>query len=183
MKKSLGLVELKSTPIGILVVDEMLKSANIEIILANPICPGKYVIIINGQVSDVKSAVENGERIGGTYIIESHIINNVCEEIIPAISGVLHCDTVECIGVIETMSALSIIKLGDIAVKTSPVKLLDIRLARGLGGKGILIISGEISAVKSAIESCLHYLEKTGGLVSSACIPSPNSQTIDALFK
>ena len=46
MKKSLGLIEMKSIPVGIQVADEMLKAANVEIILSTPICPGKYITMI-----------------------------------------------------------------------------------------------------------------------------------------
>ena len=47
MKKAIGLVEIKSIPIGIETADEMLKAANVELIMANPICPGKYMILIS----------------------------------------------------------------------------------------------------------------------------------------
>ena len=55
MKKAIGLVELKSTPIGIQTADEMVKAANVELVLANPVCPGKYMIVVSGE--DRKSVV------------------------------------------------------------------------------------------------------------------------------
>lgn len=70
MKKSIGLVELKSIPIGIEVADMMLKTANVELVLANPICPGKYVIIVSGNVGSVENAIKAGKDEAGIFLIE-----------------------------------------------------------------------------------------------------------------
>ena len=51
MGKSIGLLELKSIPVGIETADAVLKAANVELLTATPTCPGKYVIIICGAVA------------------------------------------------------------------------------------------------------------------------------------
>ena len=56
MRKAVGFVEIKSIPVGIQTADEMVKAGNVELLLATPMCPGKYIIIIGGQVGPVKSA-------------------------------------------------------------------------------------------------------------------------------
>ena len=90
-------------------------------------------------------------------------------------------DNVKSIGAIETISALTAIKAGDIAVKASNVKLIETRIAKGLGGKGFLILTGEISAVKSAIKSCLNELEDSGSIISTSVISSPHKSLIEKL--
>ena len=62
MGKSIGLLELKSIPVGIETADAVLKAANVELLTATPTCPGKYVIIICGAVGAVKSAMESGRQ-------------------------------------------------------------------------------------------------------------------------
>ena len=64
MGKSIGLLELKSIPVGIETADAVLKAANVELLTATPTCPGKYVIIICGAVGAVKSAMESGHLSG-----------------------------------------------------------------------------------------------------------------------
>ncbi len=154
MKKAIGLVELKSTPIGIQTADEMVKAANVELVLANPVCPGKYMIVVSGDVGAVKNSVERGKSIADVFLVESHIINNVSPQVLVAIAGATDIKDLKSIGVIETISALTIIKAADIAVKASNIQLIEVRIAKGLGGKGFLIMTGEISSVKSAIKSC-----------------------------
>lgn len=69
MGKSIGLLELKSIPAGVRSADEMLKAADVELLVATAICPGKYMIMISGQVGAVKSSVERGRQVAGTFLI------------------------------------------------------------------------------------------------------------------
>lgn len=182
MKNSLGLLELRSIARGIKAADEMLKSADVELVMATPICPGKYVILITGNVGAVKNAMETGVRESDIFLVENHIINNVDEKVIPAISGTSMISDVKAIGVIETISALTSVMAGDIAVKTSNVEIIEIRIARGLGGKGFIVICGELSAVKSAIKSCVAELQEGGQIISTSVIASPNKELISKII-
>lgn len=182
MKKSFGLIELKSIPMGVKVADEMLKAANVEIILSTPICPGKYIVLITGKVGDVKMAIETGDVIGGIFVVESHFLASIEASVIPAISGI--CDVIEIksIGVIETISAISAVIAADIAVKSSNVEIMDIRLARGLGGKGFMMITGEVSSVQMAIDSCVNELNEFGSITSHVVLPSPHKDLLSSLY-
>jgi microcompartment protein CcmL/EutN len=182
MKNSLGLLELRSIAAGIKAADEMLKSADVELVMATPICPGKYVVLITGNVGAVKNAMETGVREADVFLVENHIINNVDEKVIPALSGTSMIDDIKAIGVIETISALTSVKAGDIAVKTSNVEIIEIRIARGLGGKGFIIICGELSAVKSAIKSCVAELQEGGQIISTSVMASPDKGLISKII-
>lgn len=182
MAQSIGLLELKSIPVGMETADEMLKAASVELLLATPICPGKYIIIVSGNVGAVKSSVKAGIGMAETFLVGHHIINNVHESIPAAISGTAEVTNVSAIGIIETISALTAVTAGDIAAKASNVRLIEIRIARGLGGKGFLIFTGEISAVKSAVNSCLNELKETGEITSHSVISSPHKDLIKSIM-
>ncbi len=178
MGNSIGLIELKSTPIGIQTADEMIKSASVELLLASPICPGKYVVIVSGNVGAVKSAMQVGIDTAGTFLVSDSIINNVHKDIPAAISGTSDSGEIKAIGALETISALTSITAGDIAVKASNVRLIEIRIARGLGGKGFVIFTGEISSVKSAVNACLTALKSSGEITSYSILASPHKDLI-----
>lgn len=182
MKNSLGLIEMRSIATGIKTADEMLKSADVELIMSSPICPGKYVILVAGNVGSVKNAIETGIRVADVFLVESHIINNLDDKVIPALSATTEIKEMKSIGVIETISALTSVKAGDIAVKASSVELIEIRIARGLGGKGFVVLTGELSSVKSAVQTCLSELRDGGEIVSTSVIPSPHPSLIAKLF-
>ena len=182
MGKSIGLIELKSIPAGVQTADEMLKAANVELLVATAICPGKYIIIISGQVGAVKSSMETGRQAAGAYLICHHTINNVHDSVPGALVGTAEVEKIAAIGMVETMSALTIVRAADIAAKASNVTLMEVRVARGLGGKGYLILTGEVSAVKSAINSCLNQLADTGDITSTCVIPSPHKGLLEKLI-
>ena len=181
MGNSIGLMELRSIPVGLQTADEMLKAANVELLVASPVCPGKYVIIISGQVGAVKSAMETGRQVADVFLICHHVINNVHESVPPALLGVTEVERPSSLGMVETMSALTAVQAADIVAKASKVTLMEIRVAKGLGGKGYLLFTGEISSVKSALQACVTQLSDSGDITSSCAIASPHRGLLDKL--
>lgn len=179
---SIGLLELKSIPVGIETADEMVKAANVQLLTASPTCPGKYIIIVSGNVGAVKSSMNVGLRIAGHYMVGHHIINNVHESLPSAILGVTEVEKIASIGVIETISGLSAVNAGDIAAKAAKVEMLEIRIARGLGGKGFLVFTGEVSSVRSAVKAVANNMGETGEITSHCVIPSPHKDLIKQIL-
>ena len=179
---SIGLLELKSIPIGIETADEMIKAANVQLLTASPTCPGKYVIIISGNVGAVKSSMNVGLRVAGSYMVGHHIINNVHESLPAAILGVTEVEKIASIGVIETISGLSAVNAGDIAAKAAKIAMLEIRIVRGLGGKGFLVFTGEVSAVRSAVKAVANTMGETGEITSHCVIPSPHKDLVKQIL-
>ena len=179
---SIGLLELKSIPIGIETANEMIKAANVQLLTATPTCPGKYIVIISGNVGAVKSSMTVGQKLAGTYLVGHHIINNVHESLPAAILGVAEVEKVASIGVIETISALTAVSAADVAAKTAKVQMMEIRIGRGLGGKGFLVFTGEVSSVRSAVNACANALGETGEITSHCVIPSPHPDLVKQLI-
>ena len=181
MGTSIGLLELRSIPVGLQAADEMLKAANVELLVASPVCPGKYVIIVSGQVGAVKSSVETGRQTAGVFLIGHHIINNIHPSLPAALVGVAEVEQIASLGMVETMSALTAVQAADIAAKASNIRLMEVRIARGLGGKGYLLFTGDVSAVKASLNSCVTQLADTGDITSSCVISSPHKGLIEKL--
>ena len=181
MSIALGLIEFKTVPIGIFATDEMIKAAEINIIFTAPTCPGKYITIVSGEVAEVESSVKRGVDAGGSFYIDSSVIPNIDDSIIPALTGTVNVPDIKAIGVIETIAAVSSITIADIVAKAASVELLEIRLARGLGGKGEIFYTGELGAVEAANRAALSMAEKGGGIVSSTVIARPSPALIEAI--
>ena len=84
---SIGMLELNSIAAGIQVTDKMLKTADVELIVARSICSGKYMVIIGGMVDAVKASVDAGNASATGAVIDTLIIPNVDAQIFSAISG------------------------------------------------------------------------------------------------
>jgi len=181
MKNSIGLVEYKSIAKGIESTDAMIKSANVELLNANTICAGKFISFVIGDVGAVKNAVEVGRQVGGMYVVDYLLIPNVHPAVFPAISGTSQVDKLKSLGVIETICVASAIIAADIAVKAANVDLIELRLANGLGGKAFLTLTGEVSAVKNAVQAAKMALEKEGTLLETTVISSPHQDLMEKL--
>jgi len=178
LKTSIGIMEFKSIAKGIEATDTMLKAADVQLILSSPLCPGKYITIIGGEVGPVKIAVETGKQAACEFALEGHVISNVSEKVFPALTGTTPVDHYDSLGIIETLTAVSSVIVGDIAVKASNVTLIDIRIARGLGGKGYVLLTGEISSVNTAVRACVERMKEEGTIIATSVIASPTKAVL-----
>ena len=85
MSKAIGMVEYKTTSAGVVAADSMVKTSEVSIIEAQTVCPGKYIVIITGDLSAVTSAVDNAKTMHGKHLINSFVLGNPHESIFPAI--------------------------------------------------------------------------------------------------
>lgn len=176
MYKAIGVIELKSIPMGIMATDAALKSAGVEMVSARPACPGKYEIILTGSVSNVTVACEHVSLKFANYIIDTSIIGKIDESVITALFGTQASEPDGALGIIETFSAASAIKAADIAVKTARVSIFDLRISRGMGGKGVVLVTGEIGDVTAAVEAGSDYAKSEGQLSSFGAIAAPHKE-------
>ena len=176
MFKSIGVIELKSIPKGVEATDAALKSAGVELVSAHPSCPGKYEIVLTGSISNVTASVEYIRDSFSKYIIDSSVMGRIDENVVKALFGTQQEAGRGSLGVIETFSAASAIKGADLAVKTANVALYDLRISRGLGGKGVVLLTGDVSDVTAAVEAGANYARELGLLHSSSVIAAPHAE-------
>ena len=176
MAKSIGLVEYRTVSSGITAADTMVKTADIEVLQASPVCPGKYVIIVAGELSAVKASVDAAKAKNPEQMVDSFVLGNPHEDIFPAIYGTTDPGEVAALGIIETFSVASSIVAADIAAKTAIVKLIELRLAKGMSGKSYLFITGSVSAVTAAIEKAKDSIKDDGMYLDSAVIARPDTK-------
>lgn len=176
MEKAIGLIELNSISKGILTMDEMVKAASVEILEAHPVCPGKYIIIISGKVEAVKSSVKHAKETAAENLVDELIIPNIHHDVFFALTATSNITELKALGIIETFTAASAIIAGDSAVKSSSVKLIEIRLSNGMGGKSFLTLTGDIGSVNSAIDTALDILKDEGVIVGTSVIASPHKE-------
>jgi microcompartment protein CcmL/EutN len=175
---SIGLIELSSVATGFGVEDTMLKAASVQLLLARTICSGKYLIVVSGDVTSVQAAVEAGAAVAGASLIERRQIARVHPTVLQAISQSVDVDPsqLRSIGVIETFSAASAIEAADTAVKSANVTLLRVHLAMALGGKGLVIMAGDVSSVQAAVAAGSKVVGDDGMLVGRGVIPAPSPE-------
>ena len=180
--QAVGCVEVSSVARGLDTADAMVKTANVRLLAANPVCPGKYVILVGGSVAEVNAAVSIGTETAVDTLVDSMVIPNVHPQVFMAFTATTLPETVEAIGLIETFSTAASIVAGDQAVKSAQVTLLEIRLARALGGKAYVLLTGEVSAVRAAVDAGVAAAREQGLLLGSTVIPSPHPDLVARLL-
>jgi microcompartment protein CcmL/EutN len=181
MKKqgtAIGIIETSSIAKGFQIADTVLKTANVEILVNRTICPGKYMVLIGGDVDAVNSSVEAGVRVGAHTVVDHFVIANVHPAVFPAISGVTHLPELKALGVIESFSVASIIEAADAAVKATPIQLICIHLAMAIGGKGWVSLTGDVASVEEAVEIAAGVIQRKGLLVEKVVIPAPRPEIV-----
>ena len=175
--KTIGALELSSIGIGYRALDEMLKAADVEVLLSRTICSGKYFIVLSGSVDDVRAAVRAGLASAEEAVIDSLVLPNVHEGVFPALGqSVVIAPDAEAIGVIESFSGVSIIAAADAAAKAARVTVFRLHVAMALGGKGFCLMAGSVGDCRSAVKAGADEVRKRGLLVSEIVIPRPSKE-------
>jgi len=174
MHHAIGLIELTSIARGVQVADLMLKSADVQLLSAKTICPGKYIAMVGGQVAAVKQAVMVGEEAGGHLLVDRFVLPNIHESVLPAISGVTRVERTRALGVVETFSVAACIEAADAAVKAANVVLVRVHMAFGIGGKCYLVLTGDVADVEAAVKVASLSAGEKGLLVHSMTVPRPH---------
>ena len=172
----LGVLEFSSIAIGIQALDEMVKIAPVSIIEARTICPGKYLIVFSGDVASVEYSFNKGYETGKNFIVDSLYLPMVHPDVVPAIGKTIATDDWNAIGIIETLSVVSGIEAADTAVKTGLVKIIEIRLAIGFGGKSYVKMLGDLDSMQVALEAGTAKARSKELLCMSTLIPQPHPE-------
>lgn len=177
---NIGIMELSSLAAGYQVEDALLKTAPVSILIARPICSGKFLIVVAGSVAAVKASLAGGIRVGGDSIIEHRIINNLHPAVLPALglSVELGPDLPGALGVVETFSAASAVEAADAAVKNAQVRLFRIQLAMAMGGKGLVQFCGALGDVRAGLEAAVAAMAESGMLAGSALVSAPSAELL-----
>ena len=123
MARAIGMVEYTTVSTGIQAADTLIKTSNIEVIEAQVVCPGKYIVIISGELSAIKASIDAAKVQHGDKLIDSFVLGNVHEGVFPAIYATVNIENPRALGVIETYSGASAIVAADAAAKTAPIRL------------------------------------------------------------
>lgn len=175
---AIGLVEVSSIALGVRAADAMLKTAPVELVEAGAASPGKYLALVAGDVASVAAAVEAGAQAAGPGLLDALVIAHLHPQVYPALRGEpapAGGASGPAVGVVETFTVAAAIQAADAAVKAAAVDLLELRLARGLGGKGYLVVAGDVGSVQAAVQAA-EAACPPGAHVASTVIPALHAE-------
>jgi microcompartment protein CcmL/EutN len=155
---ALALLEFNSIATGIAAGDAMVKRAPVGRIHAGTVQPGHYLVLVAGDVASVQEAVQAGKEAGQSSLRDAIFLPNVHPDVVTALMGARPeaasgspLPITDALGVVETQTVAAAIHAADAGVKGADVTLLQLRLADGLGGKGLVLFTGLVADVEAAV--------------------------------
>lgn len=176
------MIELNSIAKGVETADAMMKTGSVRLIQCRPVCPGKYIIVIAGDVGAVKASMEAGCLHGDAFVVDTLLIPNLSDQVIQGILAAEMPAKQRAVGIAEYFSIASAITGADAAVKSADVRLVEIRLGIGIGGKSFVSMAGEVNAVEIGIAAACKKASESGMLLAQTVIPAINGDVWECLL-
>lgn len=172
--ESIALVETGSIARGIRCLDEMAKRAPVAVLQARPVCPGRYIVLIEGPVAAVEESFALGCAIAGEDLVDSLILPNPHRSLPTALRLASKPQVFAPIGVVETNAVASALLAADAGCKAAPVELIVVRLAIAMAGKSFVVFSGELPDVEASVEAGAAVARQHGRLVETTILANPD---------
>jgi len=168
---AIAAVETSSIAQGIVAADAMVKRAEVELLQVSVLSPGRYWILIGGRVADVRSSHARGIEVAADALLDQLFIPQLHDGVMPALRGLVAPSDADAVGVLETLTAASAIVAADAAAKAAGIVVADLRLANGMGGKGVVTVTGSLPDVEAAVAAGRADAQKRGLLARAVVIP------------
>jgi bacterial microcompartment shell protein len=159
IEPALALLEFSSIAAGVQAGDAMVKRATLDVIHAGTVQPGRFLVLIGGAVAEVEEALKAGKETAPDVLTDHIFLPGVHPDVVRALGGGRSPKDDDALGIVETASVPAAIHAADKGVKGAQVNLMEIRLADGLGGKGLVFFSGLVADVEAALDIADQALE------------------------
>jgi len=176
---AIALLETSSIAKGIEATDAMMKRAGVELLMTIIVPRGKYLVMVGGAVADVEASLRAGKEIAGATVLDEFLIQNADPQLPAAIKGKVKVAAIVAVGIIETKEVASAIFAADAAVKAADVTLIEAR--NQPGAKGMVVVTGEVGAVRAAVAAGVGTIKREGMLIAEVVIPYAHEALVKSL--
>lgn len=158
-RPALGSLELASIARGIVVLDQMAKRAETTIVAARTISPGRYWILVSGEVAEVGEAMTAAIEAAREDLVAQLVLADPSDALRAALASELPLALDESLAIVETTTLAAALLGLDRAVKDAGVAPLELRLGAGLTGKGVFTLTGPLHLIEAARDTITAVLE------------------------
>ena len=186
MSDALALLELRGVASGYAILNIMLKHSPVTILEANLIEPGHFLILYTGAVAEVEEAHQRVLEERSQQILAQFLLPFAHDDILKGLKGAdlrLSGDAYDCLGVVETKSISGALLSLDHILKNTHTRLVGLRVAGALGGKGYFILCGAQHDVEWALDLASDKSMELGGIVDKEVIATPHDDAIEWLLR
>jgi microcompartment protein CcmL/EutN len=150
---ALAVLELRSIARGLFVADALVKRASVRLLRADPVTPGKYLLVFSGGEEEVLESLDAARDAAGPDEIDHLLLPGVHGAIVPALDSVEVPPVSGALGSLEMRTVAATLRAADAALKASEIALVALHLARGIDGKGYVVFTGTQDAVEASLDA------------------------------
>lgn len=180
MPEALALIELSSIARGHVVADAMLKRAPVVLMRAEFVSPGKFLVLVAGDVASVDEAYRVGLDVAGDRAVDRLFLSHAHASLWPALAHQAHRPATDSLGIVETGTVAATLLGADAAGKAAAVELYEMQLARGIGGKAFFTVTGPLAEVEAAVDAAVAVLD-AARVVATEIIAAPHTDLVHKL--
>jgi microcompartment protein CcmL/EutN len=151
---AVAMLELDDVPAGLLSLDALAKEATVFVIAAGTVQCGRWLTAFAGDVEPVELSFARATAVAAGALLDSVLLPYAEPRILPALrDGAPRSPGAgDALGVLQTGSSPTLLRAVDAALKGAEVQLLELRVAEGLGGRGLAMLWGFQHDVQAALE-------------------------------
>ncbi len=150
---ALAALEIDSIARALVVVDVLVKRAQVTLVRTDPVTPGKMLIVFAGMEEEVAESLAAAKDEAADRLRDTLLLPSANHALLAAIDGASDATVQGAVGVLEFSTACATLLASDAALKCAEVRPLALHLCRGIGGKGYFVFEGSQDAVEAALEA------------------------------
>jgi microcompartment protein CcmL/EutN len=178
---ALALLEFTSIAVGVQAGDAMVKRAVLDTVRMGTVHPGHWLILAGGPVAEVEEALKAGRETAPDALKDHIFLPGVDQRVVQALIGKRNANLMDALGIVETNSVPSALHAADIGVKGAQIELVEVRLADGLHGKGVVFFTGSVSDMEAGLDLITTTIA-AAALLRSVVIPQLHAEIREQLL-
>ncbi|NOZ09367.1 MAG: BMC domain-containing protein [FCB group bacterium] len=175
---AIALLEFAHIPAGIYAGDAMVKKAPVTVLRSGTVHNGKYIVMVGGSVASVEESYNEGLACGKGFVLDKLFLPDVHPQVHAAILGTRQTVEKESLAIIETETLSAAVKAADRSLKGTAVRLVELRLADDIGGKGLAIFSGRLEEINAAVELAKSAVDPPSLWLNDTLIPRLSAEML-----
>ena len=146
---AVAIAEFSTMPAGLIATDAATKESEVVVLFSGTIHPGKFLLALDGGVSETELALKAATQAGRSALIDSVHLPFPHPYLRALQTPTLDTSELSLLAV-ETLTVPSLLGALDRTLKSTRVTLRLMQLADHLGGKSLAVLEGDLPDIESA---------------------------------
>jgi len=182
--EALALIEVDAVARGLRALDSLVKRAPVQVLEANLVEPGRFLILFAGGVAEVQESYEAATECAEGGVVDTLLLPFAHSALLAGLRGREDRDgDLDTVGVIEGRHVAGTLHACDRSLKEAEVRLAGVRVTGGLGGRAYYVVHGLQHDVEAALDAGRAVLLDRDALHHSECIARPHEEMLAWLLR